>query len=112
MRRWRHDPGGWGLQHGAGLLTLIALASPQPALALDEFTCETGVPAASIALFDGHDHLRVASVVEAQADLAILADLGVSAGMLALGTLDPAELSIALTLQSSPLAPVTWGGLT
>lgn len=98
----RHDIAGWSSRRVAGLLALIALASPQPALALDEFTCETGVPAASIALFDGHDHLRVASVVEAQGDLAILAGFGVSVGMLALGTPDPAELSIALTLQSSP----------
>jgi len=52
-------------------------------------------------LFDGHNHLRAASLAEAQADLATLATQGVSLGMLALGTLEPAELAIALTLQSS-----------
>lgn len=85
----------------AGLLSAGVLWTPGAARALEEFDCDTAVPASTMQLFDGHDHLRVANLAEAQADLATLAAQGVSLGMLALGTLDPAELAIALALQSS-----------
>jgi len=75
---------------------------PERATALVDFACDSGVPAASIALFDGHDHLRVATTAEGQSELAALAAEGVSAGMLALGTLEVAELAVAMSLQASP----------
>ena len=56
-------------------------------------------------LFDGHDHLRVASTAEGEAALATLAAQGVSLGMLGLGTPESSELSVALQLQNTSATP-------
>lgn len=65
------------------------------------FTCDTGVPAATMNLFDGHDHLRVSSEAEAVANLAALSAEGVAAGMLALGTPESEDLAISIALQET-----------
>ena len=54
-----------------------------------------------MALFDGHDHLRVDTEPLAVANLLTLAGKGVSAGMLALGTPDTGDLDISMGLQNS-----------
>jgi predicted TIM-barrel fold metal-dependent hydrolase len=89
----------------AGLVCLAAILPAGAAHGAVTFDCDFGVPAATLQLFDGHDHLRVPSEAEAEANLAALAGEGVSAGMLALGTPDSGDLAISLALQgTSPRA--------
>jgi len=88
----------------AALCVLVGAATGLPVAAAHAavtFACETGVPAATLQLFDGHDHLRVSSLAQAEIDLATLAAEGVSSGMLALGTPDSEDLAISLTLQAA-----------
>lgn len=85
---------------------LAAIAGTRSASAADALECDTGVPASTMRLFDGHDHLRVESVEAGEDDLALLADAGVSLGMLALGTPDADANSIARMLQISSAHPV------
>ena len=80
---------------------VIAMAGSAVARSAVTFECELGVPAATMVLFDGHDHLRVSSTAEAEVSLATLAGEGVSAGMLALGTPESGDLEISLDLQGA-----------
>ena len=68
--------------------------------------CDIGEPVASMALFNAHDHLQEPSLADAEAALATLSAEGVSAGLLALGTPDSADLVISLGLQASSAYPV------
>lgn len=88
------------------LVWLMAIAGGQAVRAADALECDTGLPASTMRLFDGHDHLRVESVEAGEDDLALLAAAGVSLGMLALGTPDADANSIARMLQTSSVHPV------
>ena len=84
-----------------GQALIVAMAGSGVARSAVTFECELGVPAATMVLFDGHDHLRVPDVAEAELRLATLAGEGVSAGMLALGTPESGDLAISLDLQGA-----------
>jgi predicted TIM-barrel fold metal-dependent hydrolase len=68
--------------------------------------CDIGEPAATLRLFNGHDHLQEPSLAAGEVALATLSAEGVSAGLLALGTPDSADLVISLGLQASSAYPV------
>ena len=57
----------------AASLCAALAATSESARAVDAIDCDTGLPAATMRLFDGHDHLRVASTAEGEAALATLA---------------------------------------
>jgi hypothetical protein len=84
-----------------GQAFIVAMVASRAAQAAVTFECEKEAPAAAMALFDGHDHLRVANAAEAELSLAALAGEGVSGGMLALGTPDSDDLLISLALQGT-----------
>ncbi|MDP7074729.1 MAG: amidohydrolase family protein [Myxococcota bacterium] len=87
-----------GVSVGAGALS---------AGAVETIACGTGLPASSMGLFDGHDHLRnITTAPEGEAELDELAAAGVALGMLALATPDSVANGAALDMQSESAYPV------
>ena len=86
---------------------VAAVAGAHQAAAVESITCDTGLPASSMRLFNGHDHLsNITSAEEGEAILDELADEGVSLGMLALATPDSTANGAAFAMQSSSAYPV------
>lgn len=89
------------------LLAVACIAGPPPAMAVEPITCDTGISAASIRFFDGHDHLpEIANAAEGEAELDALALEGVPLGMLALATPNSVANAAALEMQSVSAYPV------
>ena len=90
----------------SALVSAFVLGGLGATPASSEIGCDTGIAASSMALFDAHDHLQVASVAGGHTALANLEEEGVSRGVIAMSSPDPANLGILLSLQASSTTPV------
>ena len=89
------------------LVCAAVVAGVRPAGAVNAIVCDTGLPALSLRLFDGHDHLRnITTAAEGEDKLDALAFYGVSLGMIALATPDAVANGAVLDMQSESAYPV------
>lgn len=99
-------PRGRRIKSGLAARLVVGLLAAHWASVAAAVDCDIGEPAATMRLFNGHDHLQEPSLAAGEAALATLSAEGVSAGLLALGTPDSADLVISLGLQASSAYPV------
>lgn len=88
------------------LASAFALGGLGASRASSEIVCDTGVDVSSMGLFDAHDHFQVADVAAGLTAITNLADEGVSRGVLAMSSPDPANFAILLSLQANSATPV------
>ncbi|NQZ98440.1 MAG: amidohydrolase family protein [Myxococcales bacterium] len=89
------------------LLCAAVIAGSRTAGAVDAIACDTGLPASTMGLFDGHNHLRnIADAAAGEVKLDELAAAGVALGMIALATPDATANEAVRDMQSASAYPV------